>query len=244
MFKNLPRKTMSIYFMLLIFNFIVLLSFLIVNLIIENNNINNFSVLFRMISLMFSVWAIINFILWYKIVKTFLHPYLVFFNAILLFNSGHLFLYNIDSATFPIMSGVLSDNIKIKTVLYLINSIVIFNIGTLIVYIIEKWNFKKIMECVTEKRDNVNHDKTKKIQLYLNQVNIDETILAVGVFLFIISVVPTVIYFKEKVSTVTTNGYLYLFRLDKETGVYGYQRILKDFFVPALYFIIGGTRKM
>lgn len=162
-------------------------------------------------------WALLS---WHYLTNYMFSPYVLFFTASAIFNGGPALLELFGLNEFGLLRGNFSSEVVFLTILFSNISLAFFHFGAVI----------------SIKKNNMTIDKNSD-----NEV--DESITAVGWFLFSISIIPAFLIIKHNLSIVMSEGYFGIFQEVRQTGLASAPRILANFITPAAIFLLIGGRK-
>ncbi len=164
------------------------------------------------------IWALYS---WYAIDHNLFNPYILFFIGAFVFNGGQFILELFGANEIGLLGGNFSDLLVYKTILFTSLGLTVVHLGALLTTNTEQRIFNKT-----------------------SPINSEESILAVGLFLLAISIVPAMYVMKNSLQIVLSVGYFGLFQAEKVTGLASAPKILVNFLTPASIFILaGGKRK-
>lgn len=212
-FSILKFKIVLVHLILLLFTGIVFLVYL--------SNEYSYETILKIISLVFIICSIWELWSWTKISGNIFNLYFLFLLSSIIFNGGQIFLEVMDLNKFGIFGGRFSEDIVIRTIFFITVGMSFFHFGALLAY-------------NEEKSDSYNIE---------SPFDNEQSILWVGWFLFLISIVPAIYLLKNSLSSVMSFGYFSLFQGEKVTGIASTPKILMNFITPAAIFILIGGRK-
>lgn len=167
-----------------------------------------------------SLWSIWS---WRIVSGRLFDPYIIFLGAAILFNAGQVFLEIFQLNSYGLMNGVFSAEITLETVYLVSLGLAVFHLGAL-------------AGILSDRSDVVTppHHRTG-IQ--------PEDLRTVGWLLLSVSIIPTLMEFRNALSVVISSGYFGLYQQEVKTSFDALTRVLATFLVPASLFLLAGNNK-
>lgn len=189
-------------------------------LIYLNDGVDNKTIIYALslLSTLMFIWHIWS---WKNATNKLFHPYIFFITAATLFNSGQCFLQIFGLNSSGILDGHFSDGVIITTLFIVLSSLSFFHLGALLG-----------VEQTSKPMEN-------KLDYYLLLPSLTRT----GWLFFFISVWPTVYLLIKSIHIVLSSGYLGLYNPEERVfGLSATPRVLSIFFVPAVLFLLAGSK--
>ena len=162
------------------------------------------------------IWMIYS---WKRMGGEVFSPYTIFAVAVFLFNAGQAVLEVLGLNTLGLLGRKVPESILAETVL-------------LVFYGLSSMHFGALISAVTKSRG----------RMFARFHVPPSTFRQIGVALFVVSVVPSIMVWRQAVNLVVEGGYGAIYTSDRATGIGSAPLILSGFLIPSAFLLLAGGR--
>jgi oligosaccharide repeat unit polymerase len=209
---------------------IVIIIFLCILGILENQSIFDSATVIYPLCILFTLIIFWCFFSWTILTKSFFSPYILFLIAAALFNGGHIFLEILGINPVGILSNKFSSDTTLHTIFLVTISIASLHLGALISNI-----------NVKSQTSTLDANKSTLEKSFSNKLLLSQDIRKVGWILLVISLPPTLFILRNAIGTVSTSGYVSLYESLASEG--SAVTVLSKFIIPSGLFLLAGSQQ-
>lgn len=167
--------------------------------------------------MMLSIWSLWS---WRYLTEKLFDPYILFLVSAILFNGGQALLEVFSLNEHGLLMGRFPPEILVQTLFLVALGLASFHFGALL-----SLNSIKIKTLHHEVKNKPDKGSTRHI----------------GWLLLFISILPTILFFKDRMLIVISSGYFSLYQQEITVGINGFLEILSIFLIPASLFLLAGS---